>query len=186
LLAQLSGASPGRSNITISGCASFCPGTSGARASAAARCPSESAARPSTCSSGGWTRAGRCRRAPAGRRWCSSRSGAGVAPGGRRLHQGRPAPGQRERDIRARAAQLGHGGRRSGAEQNALGRNKTPVEFVSNGTLYDHLHVKEPRSLPWSHRLRIATETAKAMAYLPLGCVSPHNPQRHQVHQQTR
>uniref|UniRef100_A0A0D3HA23 Protein kinase domain-containing protein n=1 Tax=Oryza barthii TaxID=65489 RepID=A0A0D3HA23_9ORYZ len=39
-------------------------------------------------------------------------------------------------------------------------------EFVSNGTLYSHLHVSGPRSLPWSDRLRIATETAKAIAYL--------------------
>uniref|UniRef100_A0A0E0M4K8 Protein kinase domain-containing protein n=1 Tax=Oryza punctata TaxID=4537 RepID=A0A0E0M4K8_ORYPU len=39
-------------------------------------------------------------------------------------------------------------------------------EFVSNGTLYSHLHVSGPRSLLWSDRLRIATETAKAIAYL--------------------
>ncbi|XP_062199132.1 wall-associated receptor kinase 3-like [Phragmites australis] len=39
-------------------------------------------------------------------------------------------------------------------------------EFVSNGTLYSHLHVTEPRSLSWNDRLRIATETAKAIAYL--------------------
>ncbi|CAM0885204.1 unnamed protein product [Alopecurus aequalis] len=36
-------------------------------------------------------------------------------------------------------------------------------EFVSNGTLYDHLHV---RSLSWIDRLRIAIETAKSLAYL--------------------
>ncbi|VAI92297.1 unnamed protein product [Triticum turgidum subsp. durum] len=36
-------------------------------------------------------------------------------------------------------------------------------EFVSNGTLYDHLH---SRSLSWGHRLRIAVETAKSLAYL--------------------
>uniref|UniRef100_A0A0D9XGT1 Protein kinase domain-containing protein n=1 Tax=Leersia perrieri TaxID=77586 RepID=A0A0D9XGT1_9ORYZ len=39
-------------------------------------------------------------------------------------------------------------------------------EFVSIGTLYNHLHVDGPRSLPWSDRLRIAIETAKAIAYL--------------------
>lgn len=39
-------------------------------------------------------------------------------------------------------------------------------EFVSNGTLYHHLHVTEPKSLSWKDRLRIATETAKAIAYL--------------------
>lgn len=38
-------------------------------------------------------------------------------------------------------------------------------EFVSNGTLYDHLHVR-PMSLPWDDRLRIANEIAKAVAYL--------------------
>jgi serine/threonine protein kinase len=36
-------------------------------------------------------------------------------------------------------------------------------EFVSNGTLYDHLHA---RSLSWNNRLRIAIETAKSLAYL--------------------
>uniref|UniRef100_A0ACD5ZWS9 Uncharacterized protein n=1 Tax=Avena sativa TaxID=4498 RepID=A0ACD5ZWS9_AVESA len=36
-------------------------------------------------------------------------------------------------------------------------------EFISNGTLFDHLHVT---SLSWKHRLRIATETAKSLAYL--------------------
>ncbi len=39
-------------------------------------------------------------------------------------------------------------------------------EFISNGTLYDHLHVEGPSSLPWEYRLRIATETARALAYL--------------------
>uniref|UniRef100_A0A453SZD2 non-specific serine/threonine protein kinase n=1 Tax=Aegilops tauschii subsp. strangulata TaxID=200361 RepID=A0A453SZD2_AEGTS len=36
-------------------------------------------------------------------------------------------------------------------------------EFVSNGTLYDHLRL---RSLSWGNRLRIAVETAKSLAYL--------------------
>uniref|UniRef100_A0A0E0B6L9 Protein kinase domain-containing protein n=1 Tax=Oryza glumipatula TaxID=40148 RepID=A0A0E0B6L9_9ORYZ len=39
-------------------------------------------------------------------------------------------------------------------------------EFISNGTLYHHLHVEGPTSLPWEDRLRIATETARALAYL--------------------
>ncbi|CAO2041946.1 unnamed protein product [Urochloa humidicola] len=39
-------------------------------------------------------------------------------------------------------------------------------EFVPNGTLHEHLHVETPRSLPWENRLRIAAETAKALAYL--------------------
>ncbi|CAN6287446.1 unnamed protein product [Urochloa humidicola] len=39
-------------------------------------------------------------------------------------------------------------------------------EFISNGTLFHHLHVEGPSSLSWSSRLRIATETAKALAYL--------------------
>ncbi|CAM0911909.1 unnamed protein product [Alopecurus aequalis] len=39
-------------------------------------------------------------------------------------------------------------------------------EFISNGTLYEHLHVEGPRSLPWNDRLRIAIETAKSLSYL--------------------
>jgi serine/threonine protein kinase len=39
-------------------------------------------------------------------------------------------------------------------------------EFISNGTLHDHLHVKGPRSLSWDDRLRIAVETSKSIAYL--------------------
>ncbi|XP_019105158.1 LEAF RUST 10 DISEASE-RESISTANCE LOCUS RECEPTOR-LIKE PROTEIN KINASE-like 1.2 [Beta vulgaris subsp. vulgaris] len=41
-------------------------------------------------------------------------------------------------------------------------------EYVPNGTVADHLHVKQPESrpLPWPVRLRIAIETASALAYL--------------------
>ncbi|KAL5220159.1 hypothetical protein ABZP36_024872 [Zizania latifolia] len=39
-------------------------------------------------------------------------------------------------------------------------------EFISNGTLYHHLHVEGPISLPWGDRLRIALEVARAVAYL--------------------
>ncbi|CAM0952916.1 unnamed protein product [Alopecurus aequalis] len=47
-------------------------------------------------------------------------------------------------------------------------------EFISNGTLYHHLHVEEPNvSLPWADRLRIATETARALAYLHLAVSVP-------------
>jgi serine/threonine protein kinase len=46
-------------------------------------------------------------------------------------------------------------------------------EFIPNGTLYDHLHVKGPTSLPWECRLRIATETATALAYLHMAVSFP-------------
>jgi serine/threonine protein kinase len=39
-------------------------------------------------------------------------------------------------------------------------------EFVSNGTLYYHLHGKEQCSLTWKQRLRIAVEAAGAISYL--------------------
>ncbi|KAL0560888.1 hypothetical protein IC582_001305 [Cucumis melo] len=40
-------------------------------------------------------------------------------------------------------------------------------EFVSNGTLYDHIHKRKfQRSIPWKIRLRIASETAGVLSYL--------------------
>ncbi|CAN6214727.1 unnamed protein product [Urochloa humidicola] len=39
-------------------------------------------------------------------------------------------------------------------------------EFISNGTLHNHLHVEAPMSISWKDRLRIAVEIAKAIAYL--------------------
>ncbi|KAF8650819.1 hypothetical protein HU200_063725 [Digitaria exilis] len=39
-------------------------------------------------------------------------------------------------------------------------------EFISNGTLYNHLHVEGPISRAWKDRLRIAVETARSLTYL--------------------
>ena len=39
-------------------------------------------------------------------------------------------------------------------------------KFISNGTLHNHLHVEGPVSISWKDRLRIAVETARALAYL--------------------
>ncbi|EMS68945.1 Wall-associated receptor kinase 3 [Triticum urartu] len=39
-------------------------------------------------------------------------------------------------------------------------------EFISNGTLSDHLHVSTPLSVPWKDWQRIALETSRCLAYL--------------------
>jgi len=40
-------------------------------------------------------------------------------------------------------------------------------EFISNGTLYAHLHVDDPQKpLLWKNRLQIAFEVASSLAYL--------------------
>ncbi|CAL4992731.1 unnamed protein product [Urochloa decumbens] len=39
-------------------------------------------------------------------------------------------------------------------------------EFVSNGTLFDHLHVEGPISMAWKDRMRIAVEIARSITYL--------------------
>ncbi|KAL6844965.1 hypothetical protein ACP4OV_025624 [Aristida adscensionis] len=46
-------------------------------------------------------------------------------------------------------------------------------EFISNGTLYQHLHVEGPRQLQWGCRLRIAVETSSALAYLHSSASTP-------------
>ena len=45
-------------------------------------------------------------------------------------------------------------------------------EFISNGTLYNHLHVENLISLPWRDRLRIAVESARSLAYLHSLCAN--------------
>ncbi|KAI3871076.1 hypothetical protein MKX03_020333, partial [Papaver bracteatum] len=49
-------------------------------------------------------------------------------------------------------------------------------EFVSNGTLFEHIHYKGPNemsSMSWENRLRIATEIAGAIGYLHSAASTP-------------
>ncbi|THF94127.1 hypothetical protein TEA_011709 [Camellia sinensis var. sinensis] len=47
-------------------------------------------------------------------------------------------------------------------------------EFITNGTLYDHIHtVGGTSSITWENRLRIATETAAALSYLHSAASTP-------------
>ncbi|WVZ50635.1 hypothetical protein U9M48_001873 [Paspalum notatum var. saurae] len=69
---------------------------------------------------------------------------------------------------------------------------KSVYEFVSNGTLYLHLHLMELRSLPWNDRLRMASETTEDIAYLHSAVSVPiihrdinFKPSRHVMFDQT-
>ncbi|KAJ8899964.1 hypothetical protein K2173_019669 [Erythroxylum novogranatense] len=46
-------------------------------------------------------------------------------------------------------------------------------EYVPNGTLHEHLHRKSSNFLNWRTRLRIALQTAEALAYLHSGTYTP-------------
>ncbi|XVE60238.1 hypothetical protein DITRI_Ditri05aG0112400 [Diplodiscus trichospermus] len=46
-------------------------------------------------------------------------------------------------------------------------------EFISNGTLYRHLHSSGLSFIPWESRLRIAAETAGALSYLHSAAYPP-------------
>lgn len=46
-------------------------------------------------------------------------------------------------------------------------------EYISNGTLYDHLHHKRTVYLEWKTRVRIASQTAEALAYLHSAAHTP-------------
>lgn len=46
-------------------------------------------------------------------------------------------------------------------------------EYISNGTLYDHLHGKRSTFLEWKTRLKIALQTAEALAYLHSAAYTP-------------
>ncbi|XP_022748291.1 wall-associated receptor kinase-like 20 [Durio zibethinus] len=46
-------------------------------------------------------------------------------------------------------------------------------EYISNGTLHDHLHGKYSTFLDWKTRLKIALQTAEALAYLHSAAYTP-------------
>ncbi|XP_018632683.1 wall-associated receptor kinase-like 20 isoform X2 [Nicotiana tomentosiformis] len=46
-------------------------------------------------------------------------------------------------------------------------------EYISNGTLHDHLHGKYSTFLDWKTRLKIASQTAEALAYLHSAAYPP-------------
>ncbi|XP_039028011.1 wall-associated receptor kinase-like 20 [Hibiscus syriacus] len=46
-------------------------------------------------------------------------------------------------------------------------------DFISNGTLSDHLHGKYPTFLGWKTRLKMALQTAEALAYLHSAAYTP-------------
>ncbi|KAL4323825.1 hypothetical protein GQ457_11G008000 [Hibiscus cannabinus] len=46
-------------------------------------------------------------------------------------------------------------------------------EYISNGTLSDHLHGKYPTVLDWKTRLKVALQTAEALAYLHSAAYTP-------------
>ncbi|XP_030534302.1 wall-associated receptor kinase-like 20 [Rhodamnia argentea] len=46
-------------------------------------------------------------------------------------------------------------------------------EYIANGTLHDHLHGKRSTFLDWTTRLKIALQTAEALAYLHSAAYTP-------------
>ncbi|XP_057438214.1 wall-associated receptor kinase-like 20 [Lotus japonicus] len=54
--------------------------------------------------------------------------------------------------------------------------SETPLmiyEYISNGTLYDHLHGRFSNFLDWKTRLKVALQTAEALAYLHSAAHTP-------------